>query len=121
MLLTGFILSLRHQAMQQYIGKLAAQHLSRELGAEITIEGLYFKPFTALQLTGLYVSDQQGDTLFHAPEAMAGLDLTRLFKRQISLEEIRLRDARMDLHINAQGESNLAFLIDYFTPSTRRD
>ncbi|HLW50607.1 MAG TPA: translocation/assembly module TamB domain-containing protein [Sphingobacteriaceae bacterium] len=120
LLLTGLILSLQYRPVQSYFGKKAAGFLSRELNAQISIEGLYFKPFTSLQLQKLYVSDQEGDTLFYAEGLEAGFDLARLLQNQLSIDQVTLRDARFHLHIDQQEKNNLAFLIEYFTPPTNR-
>lgn len=114
---TGLVFSLRFAPVQSYFGRLAADFLSRELGAEISVERLYFDPFSSLQIRELYISDQRGDTLLHAPRMKASLDLTRFFQGQMTINDVDLRDALFRLHIDSQGESNLSFLIDYFRPA----
>lgn len=120
LLLTGLLLSLQYRPVQSYFGKKAADFLSKELNAQISIEGLYIKPFTSLQLQQLYVSDQHGDTLFYAGGLEAGFDLARLFQYQLSIDRVMLNDAHFHLQVDEQGQNNLAFLIQYFSPTAER-
>lgn len=117
LLLTGLLLSLQYRPVQSYFGKKAAAFLSRELNAQVSLEGLFFKPFTSLQLHELYVSDQQGDTLFYAEGVEAGFDLARLLQNQLSIDQVNLSNAHFHLRVDGEGKNNLAFLIDYFTPT----
>lgn len=120
MLLSGLVLSLQYKPVQSYFGKRAARFLSKELKADIRIESLYFKPFSSLQLQKLYVSDQQGDTLFYAGSVEARVDLAHLFQNQVRVNRVRLQESDLRLVVNAQGQKNLQFLIDYFSPETPR-
>ncbi len=113
-------MSLQYKPVQSYFGKKAAGFLSRELNAQISIEGLYFKPFTSLQLRQLYVSDQSGDTLFYAGGLEASFDLASLLQNQLSIDRVHLSDAQFQLQIDQEGHPNLDFLIDYFAPAKER-
>lgn len=120
MLLSGLVLSLQYKPVQSYFGKRAARFLSKELKADIRIESLYFKPFSSLQLQKLYVSDQQGDTLFYAGSLEARVDLAHLFQNQVRVNRVRLQESDLRLVVNEQGKKNLQFLIDYFSPERPR-
>lgn len=104
--------------MQQYVAQRAAEYLSRELQAQVSIEGFYIKPFTSLQLNGLFISDQQADTLLYASEMQAAFDLGLLLQRQITLETVSLSNAVINLHTDSQGGKNVDYLVDYFSRPT---
>ncbi len=119
-LFIGLVLSLQYKPVQSYFGQRAARFLSKELQADIRIESIYFKPFSSLQLKQLYVSDQLGDTLFYAGGLDARLNLAKLFQNQVTVNRIRLENATLSFANDSNGNNNLQFIIDYFSPSSPR-
>lgn len=101
--------------MQNWATQRATKFLSRELQVDIEIESLYFKPFNALNLKGLFIADQEGDTLIYAQNLDAHLGLGQLLKNQISVERIQLKDGYFNLKTLEDSTSNLSFLIRYFS------
>lgn len=111
--LTAFIYALQYRPVQTYFAKQAADYLSRELHTTVSLEGLYFKPFSSLVLNGLYVADLAGDTLLHADQLTASLNLWKIRDGQIIVNKLAL--AGGTFFLKRQGElSNLSFLTDYF-------
>ena len=119
LLLAGLIYALQYRPVQTYFAKKAAAYLANELHTTISLEGLYFKPFSSLVLSGLYVSDQTGDTLLYAKQLSVSVDLLKLRDRRVIVKALKLADGRFFLKRRADG-SNLSFIIDYFrSPSTK--
>ncbi len=113
LLLTGLVYSLQYRPVQTYLAKKAAAYLSRELHTTITLEGLYFRPFSSLVLHGLYVEDLNGDTLLFAKEMAASVNLQRLRAGDVVVRHVKLTDGQFFLKRQAD-ETNLSFILDYF-------
>src|SRR5690606_35585100 len=117
--LAGFIYALQYRPVQTYFAKRAADYLSRELHTSVSLEGLYFKPFSSLVLRGLYVADLSGDTLLYADQLTASVNLWKIREHQITISKLALTGGSFFVH--RQGDnSNLSFLIDYFLPDTNK-
>lgn len=118
LLLGGFIFSLRYKPVQTYFAQKAAAYLSKELNTEVSLQGIYFHPFSSLVLDGLYIEDQHGDTLLYAGQLKAALDLMGLRNNQITVNSLRLSDSRFFLKKYDDG-NNLSFLTAYFSPASK--
>lgn len=119
MLLIGLIFSLRYPAVQTYFAKKAAGFLAKELQTTVTLDGLYFRPFSSLSLKGLYIADLDGDTLLYADRLVASVDLWKLRDRQVVLKQLSLSDSHFTLKRDADS-TNLSFIINYFRPANKR-
>lgn len=105
--------------MQNWATQHAAKFLSKELQVNIEIKSLYFKPFTSLNLKGLYIEDQEGDTLIYTENLDANLVLSQLLKNQVSIEKIQIQEGVVNLKTLEDSTNNLQFLIDYFSPNKK--
>lgn len=117
MLSAGLIFALRYKPVQTYFAKKTATYLANELQTTISLDGLYFDPFSSLVLNGLYVTDLDGDTLLYANKLTASLDLWKLHERQIIIKKLAIADSQFFVKRDS-NRTNLSFLIDYFRPSS---
>lgn len=109
------ILSLQFPTVQTYLTKKVATYLSNELDNEITIERIYFKPFSSLELIQFCARDKNGDTIIASKELQADLMLTYIFANRLTIKEIQLKET----FINYQAykdSSNFSNIINYFVP-----
>ncbi len=113
LLVTGLVFALQYRPVQTYFAQKAAAYLSRELRTTVSLEGLYFKPFSKLVLHKLYVADESGDTLLYAHELQAAVDIWKLRERQLTIKRLELRDSRFTLK-RYPDHTNLSFILDYF-------
>ncbi len=109
----SLIYALRYKPVQTYFAKKAAAYLSKELGTTLSLEGLYFQPFSSLVLNGLFIADTTGDTLLYANQLRASVDLWKLRERRIIVKQLAIADGRFSL-VRQGDRSNLSFIIDYF-------
>lgn len=116
--ITGLLFVLQYKPVQTYLAQKAATYLSRELRTTVSLEGLYFKPFSKLVLHKLYVADESGDTLLYAHEMLASMDLWKLRQRQLTIKRLELRDSRFTLKRYA-NHTNLSFILNYFRRPTK--
>lgn len=118
MITGGLIYLLRYQPVQTYFAQKAAAYLSHELNTTVSLQGIYFKPFSSLVLSGLYVEDLQGDTLLYSQQLSARLNLGRLSMGEVAVHYIKLSGGKFSLKRD-EDRTNLSFIIDYFQPEKR--
>lgn len=114
------LLSLQLRPVQQYVAQKATMYLSRELETEISIEGIYIKPFSSVSVQGLFVADRGKDTLLYAGQLELDVNLSRLLNSQLTIKEVELRESTIFLKKFRDGTTNLAFIIDYFSGSKQK-
>ncbi|MFC3196604.1 translocation/assembly module TamB domain-containing protein [Parapedobacter deserti] len=113
LLLSGVICLLQYQQVQTYLAKKAVTYLAGELRTTVSLERLYFMPFSKLVLNGLYIADRSGDTLLYADEAIASVDLWKLRNREVIIKQVKIADGHFYVKQDAEG-TNLSFIADYF-------
>lgn len=118
-MLSGVIYSLRYKPVQTYFAQKAAAYLSRELHTTVSVQGLYFKPFSSLVLNGLHIADRAGDTLLYTRQLAAEVDLWQLRSSRVIVKQLELADGRFFLK-HYPDSTNLSFIIDYFNPPTSK-
>lgn len=114
-LLTGLYFALRSPAVQTWISQRLAAYMSDELDTKITIQGVNIQFFTSVVLEELYVEDQHGDTLLHAPSFTVDISQFDYDKQYMNLDAITLTDANIKLK-KYEGEKglNFEFFLQYF-------
>ncbi len=108
------IFSLQFKPVQTYVAKKYAAYLSKELKANISIGGLYVKPFKSVVLEDLVVMDLQKDTLAKFPKFLVDLNRFSLKERILDVNTVQVNNGSFFLKDYKDGSSNLDFIIDYF-------
>lgn len=115
------LLSLQLRPVQQYVAHKATAFLSKELGTEISIEGIYIKPFSSISVEGLFVADRDRDTLLYAGQLKADVNLSQLLNSKLTIKKVELIRGDIFLKRFSDGTTNLAFIIDYFSGTERKE
>lgn len=105
---------LQFSAVQTFLVQKIAGKFSRELNTKVTIERVKLRFLNRLVLEGLLVEDHQKDTLLFAGTAKADVNDWFIFKDNISLENIELDNAVVNLN-RTDSVWNYQFLADYFS------
>ncbi|MEM8527418.1 MAG: translocation/assembly module TamB domain-containing protein [Bacteroidota bacterium] len=106
-------------AVQNKIVQQVTQSLSETLDTKVEIERVSIKFFKTLALKGIYVEDQQQDTLVYAKEIGVNIGLLKLFSNHIHVNEVYLRGATSKLYRSeADSLFNYQFIIDAFATET---
>ncbi len=109
------VYSIRLPAFQTWIVKNAASYLSSELQTTVTLDKVQIEFFRTLNISGLYIEDQKGDTLLHASEISTIIELFSPGNNKIYLSGVTITDAVFKLQkYPDQKGLNLDFIIDYF-------
>ena len=101
--------------VQNWLAQRAATFLSNELNAKIEVGYVELEFFNKAILKDVYIEDQNGDTLLHAKQLRAYIDLISITQNHINVNRIELRDAYLNYQrIANEKDFNLYFLLNYF-------
>ena len=114
LLFAALIFSLQFKPVQTYVAKKVARYLSNELNTRVEVESLYIKPFKSLVLEGLYIEDQEKDTLLYSPKFTVDVDTFSLKMRKVAINTARMDDGKFYLKQYKDSGTNLQFIINYF-------
>ncbi len=100
--------------VQDLVRGRAVRMLTERIGARVELEGLHLGFPLAVQLEGLHVADDRGDTLIHAGLIRTSADLGELLHGHIALGLVRLKDVRGELRQYADSTFNFQHIIKAF-------
>lgn len=109
---------LRLPVVQTFVTAKVAEFLSNELNSHISIDEVHYTFFDRLLMRGLYIEDQQGDTLLYAESMRVNLHLLRLNDRVVEFDLIEFDEPHFRLRQfpDSVGGTNLDFIVSYFKP-----
>ncbi len=113
------IFSLQFSSVQTYLTRKIADYLSSELNSDISLDRIYFKPFSSLEVTGFNIKDAQGENIITAQKLQAGFSLSYIFINKLVIKEIKLEDAYVNLNIYPDS-TNFTSLVRYFTDGSKK-
>lgn len=108
--LGSLLLLVRSSKVQTAMLSVLTQELSRGVQAEVSVEHFDFHFFDELELTGIYVSDQQKDTLLYIDTLSGHFSLKGLFQNRIVFRRANLSNALVNAYTLPNGQMNFAFL-----------
>lgn len=115
LLLVLAVLLLYLPAVQDRVRSGLVGWASERTGTTIELHRLHLRFPLGLRLHGLFVADQQGDTLLHAGEVSVQVGARALLGRRIQLDPVVLRDVRAHVHQGPDSVFNFDFIIAAFT------
>ena len=107
--------------VQNFIARRATIMLAEKLHTRVSVRHVRIDFVNRLLLQGLYIEDQQGDTLLYAGEAQLKMtDWFFLKKEKPVITYLGLHDAYVQLLRNAKNDKwNYQFVIDAFNTGTK--
>lgn len=105
---------LRVPVVQRWLGQKAAAYLAKETGADIRLAGLSFSYNGSVELEGLFVPDQNGDTLLYSGRLRAGIYLVPLYNGNISLKPFYWDNVVANVVQKADSSFNFSYLLAAF-------
>lgn len=97
--------------VQTYISKIAADYISKQTGATVSIDKLNFSFFNHISLTNLLIKDQNHDTMLYVPRITAGIINTG-FKTGLNLGNVYAKGLQMTMITDSSGVMNLTWYLD---------
>lgn len=112
--------AIRTSPVQTYIADKFTAFLSQELGTEFSIDKVSIIFIDKVELNGVLIIDQAGDTLVAAGSIYASLDDYDLKKLSFHLDEIEVKNANVNIVQNEDGSYNYGFIQDYFDTGSKK-
>ncbi|MDR0814254.1 MAG: translocation/assembly module TamB [Bacteroidales bacterium] len=110
---TALIVVINNERVQNFVAEKVTELVSEKLGNHVTIGHVQWSWFSRLTLTNLNVTGLEGDTILHAPELIAKLNLLAFSTRKISISKVQLNQAVIHLeYVPERDEINLKFIIE---------
>ncbi len=102
-------------SIQEKVKKAGVTELTALLHTPVQIDRINISPFNKLELFGVLIPDQQGDTLLYAKKLAAGIEISDLFYQHLVFNNIQLFgvDARIS-KAHPDSVPNFQFIIDTF-------
>ncbi|MFM6953732.1 MAG: translocation/assembly module TamB domain-containing protein [Sphingobacteriaceae bacterium] len=113
----SLLFSLQFKPVQTYFAQRIAGYLSRELHTKVQIAGLHVKPFRSIELDGFLLEDLEHDTLVYTQKVDVKISKFSLKKRQLFIAELGIKKGRIYFKKYKNKQTNLSFLIRYFSSS----
>lgn len=115
LLLVLIALLIQIPAVQLKLTRKAVAFLEDKIGTEVALQGIRISFPKNIVLEGLYLEDQQGDTLLYAGKFSVNTDLWALTRNEIQLNEILLQNTVAFVH-RAENDSayNFTYILDAF-------
>lgn len=109
------VVALQFPSTQDFVARKAAGYLQDKIGTEVRI-GKFRTDFKhALNLDGVYIEDQQGDTLLSVGHLGLDLDLWALTKSQVNIKTLELNDGRLAIkRTEPDSVANYDFIVNAF-------
>lgn len=102
-------------AIQKKAADIAVEKLKPLIGSELSLDGIRIRLFNTVELKGLYVEDQQQDTLFYVEKIAVRIHALELLKNNISVKKAGLENFVANVHRTSPDDPfNFQFIIDAF-------
>ncbi|WP_426059449.1 translocation/assembly module TamB domain-containing protein [Hymenobacter sp. B1770] len=118
-LVVAVVVVLQFPAGQDFVASRAESYLRDKLKTDVRI-GKFRTDFRhAINLDGVYLADQQRDTLLSVGHLGVDVDIWSLVKGQVNVSNVELNDGRVRLtRTEPDSVNNYDFIIDAFTDPT---
>ena len=120
LLVIVFAFVIRTSTVQSFITKFATEYLSEELGVKVQIDNLHIVFIDRVALDGVFIEDQEKDTLLHLNRLNLTLDKIDFLRNKYVIGETTIEGGLIHLKRDNQGVFNYQFLKDYFSKPKKK-
>ena len=101
--------------VQRKAADIALNKFGNIISTKTELKGIRIRMLNSVELLGLYVEDQQQDTLLYTHSLSAKIKTLDLLKSRITVNKVILEDFNVNIHRQTQEEPfNFQFIIDRF-------
>ena len=105
----------RTPPVQRYVTGLIADQLSKQIGTKVELGGIDIDFFEGVALSGVYIEDQQQDTLLYAGEVAAYIEPAALLNSTAAIKLVEIHDTYINLYQpEGQEDLNFNFIVEAF-------
>ena len=104
-------------AIQTYLTSHISNYLEKKLETVVRVEGVKIALPKTVVLKGIYIEDQNRDTLLYLGALRVNVSLFRLLKQEIEVTDLGIQNLVSHVHRKApENRFNFQFIIDAFAP-----
>lgn len=102
--------------IQKWAADIVLQKLNPVVGSRASLDGVRIRLFNTVELMGLFVEDQQQDTLLYAESIKARISTADLLREKLTLKKVGLENFKVNIYRETtESQFNFQFLIDAFS------
>ncbi len=108
--------------VQKYAADFALSKLTPIVNTHVSIDKIRIRGLNSVVIEGLYVEDQEQDTLLYAQEFAGRVNVMNLLNNQLSIEAATLNNFTANVYRETPDSPfNFQFLIDAFAPDSTKE
>lgn len=108
--------------VQKYAADFALSKLKPIVNTELSIDKIRIRGLNSVLIEGLYVEDQEKDTLFYAGKVGARVNVMDLLQNQLTIQAATISDFTAKVHRETPDTPfNFQFLIDAFASDSTKE
>lgn len=102
-------------SIQKRAADFAIEKIEPIIGTNVSLDGIRIRLFNTVELNGLYIEDQQQDTLLYAESITARIRALELLKNRLYIQKAGLDEFHANVYRESPEEPfNFQFIIDAF-------
>nr|WKN39070.1 translocation/assembly module TamB domain-containing protein [Tunicatimonas sp. TK19036] len=111
-------IALRTPPVQRFVTNKIAQQLEKQIGTPVSLEGIDIEWLDGIELTGLYLEDQQQDTLLYLGRLQVEIEPWALLNKTLIVDLIEVRDMYVNIYkVPGKDSLNFAYIPAAFASS----
>ncbi len=103
---------MQSSAVQTWLTRIVATHISEKIDARISIGKVDIAFFKKVVLKDVLVEDRQADTLLFVSSVSASIDTLRIKKQKLALSKLVFNDTKFHARRDSSGDFNFNFILD---------
>jgi hypothetical protein len=105
-------LLVKNPVIQTWLVKQVTATVSEKLNAQFSVRAVNYQFFNKVELSGIYIEDQQDDTLLYVPRALGNLSYFSRKNRIVEFSKVYLEEPMVRFRIDSNNIINLKFITE---------
>ncbi|MEQ9440788.1 MAG: translocation/assembly module TamB domain-containing protein [Cyclobacteriaceae bacterium] len=111
-------IALRTPPVQKFVTGKIAEQLEKQIGTPVALEGIDIEWLNGIELSGLYLEDQQQDTLLYLGRLQVEIEPWALLNKTLIVKLIEVRDTYINIYqVPGKDSLNFAYIPEAFASS----
>ncbi|MCC5923272.1 MAG: translocation/assembly module TamB domain-containing protein [Crocinitomicaceae bacterium] len=121
-LLIVIVFAIRSYSVQTFLAQKATAWLTQELGTTVNIDRVEITFFDQVFFDGLFVGDQNSDTLAFIQEIKLNFNQLNILRNPLLMDDVRIKNAVFKIAKYEDADQlNFQFILDAFAPKEKKD
>lgn len=120
-LLVLIIILIQVPAVQNYLRGKAVTYLENKIHTKVAIGSVQLSFPTSVKIKEVYLEDQRSDTLLYTQSLLVNMDMWKLMKKQVAIEEVNLQGLTANISRGQDSVYNFDYIIHAFATEDTTD